>query len=45
MEVFDPNSGNTAAKATEDATIRQQKIDMRHVKLENPKMQSINGSQ
>ena len=34
---------NTAAKATEDATIRRQKIDMRHVKSENQKMQSING--
>ena len=36
---------NTAAKATEDATTRQQKIDMRLVKLKNRKTPSINGSQ
>ena len=36
---------NIAAKATEDATIRQQKKDMRRAKLENQKIKSINRSQ
>ena len=36
---------NTATKATEDVTIRRQKINMRRAKLENRKMKSINGSQ
>ena len=36
---------NTVTKATEDATIRRQKIDMRLAKSENQKILSINGSQ
>ena len=45
MEVFDPDSGNTAVKATEDATTRQQTTDTRLEKSENRKTPSINGSQ
>ena len=37
--------GNTAAKATEDATIRQQKLNMLRNKGENQKMKLIDGSQ
>ena len=36
---------NTAAKATEDATTRQQTTDTHHEKLENQKMKLTNGSQ
>ena len=37
--------GNTAAKVTEDVTIKQQKINMCRTKGENQKMKLMNGWQ